>query len=261
MFVSVAFLLVGIQTPFTYKRINVYQYFHFIQFIPSRQLLQNFSILYFTFYSKNIQQLLKYVILSMFRSCAILNIPENIDVLFDTEKIKRSEQHLRSTIQKVVVAIRLRELCLEDVLKVVDDAGKQLETYTDRLVRALMEFKLETQSRLDSIRDEFETDLSDQTAFLKKELTYANEILLKTTRANSEGNNKSQQFTCSCLAAMTTKKCEDANRNCDYTDVKEILFHPHKTCEKCCNVYSNIIHLENFLFHLHGTKKCVFLTK
>lgn len=174
--------------------------------------------------------------LSLFRSCTKLYIPENIDVLFNTEKIKRSEQLLRFAIQKVEASLRLREMCIQDVLKFVDVAGEQLENYTYQLIQAVTELKQNTQDRLDSIRIDYESVLFDQSSALNKELAVAKEILQKLTVENSESNNKSLQITCSNLAVMTTQKCEETNKNLVCPDIKEIPFRPHVTCEELFNI-------------------------
>lgn len=130
-----------------------------------------------------------YNILSVCRSCTKLYIPESIDVLFDTERIKHSEQRLRSAIQRLKEALCHKEQCLTDVLKVVNAAENQLENYTDGLIKTVTELKQKTQDGLDFIRDKLEFDLCEQSSVLNNELTAAKDVLKKTTFANSESKN------------------------------------------------------------------------
>lgn len=88
-------------------------------------------------------------IVLIFRSCEQLYIPENIDVLFDTKKIKRSETLLQSAIKKVEEALSLRERCLADVFKSVDAARKQIEILTDQILAKVTELKQKIQTKLD----------------------------------------------------------------------------------------------------------------
>lgn len=139
--------------------------------------------------------------LSTYSDCIRLNIPENVDILFDKEKIKRSEEKLRNVIQTAEAALRLRERCLADVLNAVIDAEKQLENYTDQLLKTVAELKQKTRDKLYSLQNEIKSVLSKQSFDLNRELAYAKHILKKATRANSDSNNKSQQIIWSNLAA------------------------------------------------------------
>lgn len=159
-------------------------------------------------------------------------------------------------IQRVEEALRLREKSLADVLKVVDDAEKQLDIYTDQLLQTVIELKQKTKARLDSIRNAFESILSDQSSALTKELSVAKDILEKVARATSECSNKSQQITCSHLATMTVQNCEDANRRLSYLDVGEILFQPHVTCNELFHMLFKYNSLGKFSI-LPLRKKCV----
>lgn len=117
------------------------------------------------------------------------------------------------------------------MITVVNDAGKQLDFYTSQLIKTVEELKQKTRVRLESMHNDIESVLSTQTAFLKKELAFAKYILQKLMRANSESNNKSQQFTCLNLAANTTKRLEKSNKRLNCPNIRDILFQPHATCQ------------------------------
>lgn len=199
--------------------------------------------------------------MSAFRYCAKLYIPENIDFLFDIETIKDTEQKLRSAIQKVEVAVSVREKTLEELLTVVDDAKKQLDVYSDLLIKSVTQLKQNTQARLDSISNELESVLFEQSKVLNMGVATAKDVLQKVTHANTKSNNKSQQFTCSNLAAITAQNCEAAISSFECPDLREILFEPHVTCEDFLNlVFKNNSLGDFFLQPWPKENACVLYT-
>lgn len=151
--------------------------------------------------------------------------------MFDEEKIKETEEQLCSVIQKVDKALRVRDMRLKDIIDLVNDAGNQLERYSDDVIKLVIDLKKKTRTRLDSIRKELEAVISDQKFALNKKLFIAKQVHKISMCANLE-NNKSQQIACSSLAAMTSLACENVIKVVDRPAVKNISFQPHVTFQE-----------------------------
>lgn len=169
---------------------------------------------------------------SFFSPCVKLYIPENIDYLFDIDKIKQTEQQLGSAIEKLEAALSLRDKCAEDLLRAVDEAERQLEMYTEIFTTAVTELKYKTRASLDSISKSLKTVFSEQKSVISEEVVCAKDILGKTKNANLESNNKSEQFACSALAAMARESCDGVNQRLFCPNVKEIVFKPNVATEE-----------------------------
>lgn len=114
--------------------------------------------------------------------------------------------------ERVEKTVLRRHRCLQDVIKFIDDAGSQLQTYADQLIKIVTEVKQKNSERLDSMRKDFETEFSNQASVMKKEVAAATHVLKKLSRSNTESNNKSQQIACSGLAVMAKKRCDNVSK-------------------------------------------------
>ena len=167
-----------------------------------------------------------------FRPCETVYIPENVDNLFNIHKIKQIQQQLETTIEKLENAIKLRRTCLQDVLIMVDNAGKKLETFTEQIINTVTALKQNTQPKLDALRQKLVQVLTIQTTSLTEELGDAKHAVDTTKRATTDSNNQSQQIVCSSLAALATHKSNEVNKRLECPDVADISFIPYATHDK-----------------------------
>lgn len=159
-----------------------------------------------------------------FSSCKKLYIPENIDRLFDAERMKTMIANLHLAVRKLEEAMENRRKVLEDLSGIMEDAFKTLTFHTDKLLQTIEDLQRRTKEKLDIVYGELKDTLKEQRFSLRAEATAANTVLRKINRLKSEGNNKSQNFVWSILAEKSTQGCNEIRESLKYSKVKSISF-------------------------------------
>ena len=170
--------------------------------------------------------------------------------MFNIDQIKRIQHNLGYIVDELENAIHLRRTCLKDVSSMVDNAKKELDTFTQQIINTATTLKQQTQLNLDALRQELEQVLTDQTTSLVKELSGAKTVLEKTKQAITDSNNPSQQIVCSSLAAIATHRIMGVNKRLKCPDISDIVFKPHVTHAK---LFGSLLN-----YHSMGDFKAVY---
>lgn len=159
-------------------------------------------------------------------------VPESLPDLFKSDKIQKAEKNLSAIVQKLKDALLRRTKCKTKLSRLRNEASKAIESYTDRILAIVNNLKNETMGALEKLIQEVDVMLNEQSKEIKTCLFTAENVQKETIRANSDSNNKSQQYICSKLVETTTRNSRVLLETLQCPEIESVAFTPHLSCEK-----------------------------